>query len=190
MSAAAKLGGDQLRKMNSEALAKQDYMAAVLTRFRLDLDDGEEKRVLLRSKMSLRPTDENARFIWATRGRTWGFRFLRSGGLEDPLRVYEDTFSKVGDQPEAWRRVADKVALRFPDPDGRQDAAGRVIPHDFVRFPSLADGINSLEDGRQRIWPRLPKNSPGFGSRAPAISCLAVDRRATSFDIAEVFCWA
>ena len=50
MSAAAKLGGDQLRKMNSEALAKQDYMAAVLTRFGLDLDDGEEKRVLLRSR--------------------------------------------------------------------------------------------------------------------------------------------
>ena len=50
MSAAAKLGGDQLRKMNSEARAKQDYMAAVLTRFGLDLDDGEEKRVLLRSR--------------------------------------------------------------------------------------------------------------------------------------------
>jgi hypothetical protein len=70
--------------------------------------------------MSLRPTDG---FIWATRGRTWGFRFLRSGGLEDPLGVYEDTFSQIGDQPKAWRRVADKVALRFPDPDGRRDAA-------------------------------------------------------------------
>ena len=44
--------------------------------------------------MSLRPTDENARFIWATRGRTWGFRFLRRGGLEDPLGVYEATFSR------------------------------------------------------------------------------------------------
>jgi hypothetical protein len=102
--------------------------------------------------MSLRPTDENARFIWATRGRTWGFRFLRSGGLDDPLDVYEDTFSKVGDQPEAWHRVADKVALRFPDPDGRRDAAGRVIPHDFVLLGPWADGINSFEDGRQRIW--------------------------------------
>jgi hypothetical protein len=50
MSAASKLGGDQLRKMYSEALAKRDYMAAVLTRFRLDLDEGEEKRVLLRSR--------------------------------------------------------------------------------------------------------------------------------------------
>lgn len=100
----------------------------------------------------MRPTDENAGFIWATRGRTWGFRFLRRGGFEDPLRVYEDAFSDIGDQPEAWRRVADKVVLRFPDPDGRQDAAGRVIPHDFVLLGSWADGINSLEDGRQRIW--------------------------------------
>ena len=44
--------------------------------------------------------------IWATRGRTWGFRFLRNGGFEDPLAVYDDAFSGVGDQPEAWRRVA------------------------------------------------------------------------------------
>ncbi len=102
--------------------------------------------------MSLRPTDENAGFIWATRGRTWGFRFLRKGGYEDPLGVYEDAFSKVGDQPEAWRRVADKVALRFPDPDGRRDASGRVIPHDFVLLGHWADGINSLEDGRERMW--------------------------------------
>lgn len=102
--------------------------------------------------MISRPTGESPTFIWATRGRTWGFRFLHSGGLPDPLLVYEDTFSKVGDQPEAWRRVGDKVALRFPDPDGRRDAAGRVIPHDFVLFGHFADEINSLEDGRQRIW--------------------------------------
>jgi hypothetical protein len=66
--------------------------------------------------------------------------------------VYEDTFSTVGDQPEVWRRVGDKVALRFPDPDGRRDAAGRVIPHDFVLLGHWADEVNSLEDGRQRIW--------------------------------------
>ncbi len=102
--------------------------------------------------MTLDPTAENATFIWASRGRTWGFRFLHSGGLPDPLRVYEDTFSNVGDQPEAWRRVGDKVALRFPDPDGRRDGSGRVIPHDFVLFGRWADRINSLEEGRQRIW--------------------------------------
>jgi hypothetical protein len=49
MRTAVKLGGDQLRKMYSEALAKKDYMAAVLTRFELDLDDAEDERVLLRS---------------------------------------------------------------------------------------------------------------------------------------------
>jgi hypothetical protein len=99
-----------------------------------------------------RPTDQNATFIWATRGRTWGFRFLRHGGVEDPLGVYEDAFSLVDDQPEAWRRVDDKVALRFPDPDGRRDAAGRVIPHDFVLLGRWAEEIESLEDGRRRVW--------------------------------------
>jgi hypothetical protein len=100
----------------------------------------------------VRPREENERFIWATRGWAWGFRFLRNGGLEDPLRVYEETFSQIGDQPEAWRRVAGNVALRFPDPDGRRDAAGRLIPHDFVLLGSWAEAIGSLDDGRQRIW--------------------------------------
>lgn len=101
--------------------------------------------------MSSRP-EEDATFIWATRGRTWGFRFLRRGGVRNPLAVYEDTFSKVGDQPEACHRSGDRVALRFPDPDGRQDASGRIIPHDFVLFGRWADGVSSLEEGRQRVW--------------------------------------
>ena len=50
MRAAVKLGGDQLKKMNLDARAKQDYMAEVLTRFRLDLDEAEDKRILLRSR--------------------------------------------------------------------------------------------------------------------------------------------
>jgi hypothetical protein len=98
-------------------------------------------------------------FIWATRGRTWGFRFLRNGGLEDPLPVYETAFSGVEDGSEAWRRVAETmtlpemVAVRFPDPGERRDLAGRVIPHDFVVFGALADDVDSVEDGLQRIWP-------------------------------------
>jgi hypothetical protein len=97
--------------------------------------------------------------IWATRGRTWGFRFLRDGGFEDPLLVYDVAFSDVDEGPEAWARIAgpqelhEMVALRFPDPLGRQDRAGRVIPHHFVVLPPLADGIDSVEDGLQRIWP-------------------------------------
>ena len=109
-------------------------MAAVLTRFRLDLDEGEEKGSFSGAEDELASDRRNARFIWATRGRTWGFRFLRKGGLVDPLGVYEATFSKVGDQPEAWRRVADKVALRFPDPDGRR---GRGRPSHPTRLRPL-----------------------------------------------------
>jgi hypothetical protein len=93
------------------------------------------------------------RLIWATRGRTWGFRFLCDGGAEDPLPVYEDVFSGVEDESRVWRRVADKGALRFPDPKGRRDVAGRAIPHDFVVFRPLADEIESVEDGFRRVWP-------------------------------------
>jgi hypothetical protein len=93
------------------------------------------------------------RLIWATRGRTWGFCFLLKEGSEDPLPVYEAVFSGVEDESEVWRRVGEKGALRFPDPEERKDVAGRVIPHDFVVFPPLADEINSVEDGQRQVWP-------------------------------------
>lgn len=96
--------------------------------------------------------DRDVRLIWATRGRTWGFRFLRDGGEEDPLRAYDLVFSELSDQPEAWGRVGDAVGLRFPDPCGRTDASGRVIPHELVVFGPDADPINSLEDGRRLVW--------------------------------------
>ena len=97
--------------------------------------------------------------IWATRGRTWGFRFLRDGGFEEPLRVYDMAFSGAGEGPEVWRRVAETrglpemVALRLPDPLGRQDRAGRVIPHEFVVFRPLTDEVGSVDDGLQLVWP-------------------------------------
>lgn len=92
-------------------------------------------------------------FIWATRGRVWGFRFLRNGGFDDPLPIYEKAFLGVTDDQGTFRRTSETVALRFPDPLGRQDAAGRVIPHEFVIFTPLADQINSIENGRQVVWP-------------------------------------
>jgi hypothetical protein len=50
VDAAAELAGDKLKEKNADALAKQDYMSAVLTGFRLNMDKGEEERVLLRSQ--------------------------------------------------------------------------------------------------------------------------------------------
>lgn len=47
---AVKLAEDKLREMNSEALATHDHLRATLTRFRMDLDKGEEEQILLRSR--------------------------------------------------------------------------------------------------------------------------------------------
>ena len=91
--------------------------------------------------------------IWATRGRTWGFRFLLDGGLSDPLLEYERVFAELGDDVSACSRVAGKVALRFPDPLRRRDAAGRVIPHDFVVSGDVTSKIQSVDDGMQQVWP-------------------------------------
>ena len=102
----------------------------------------------------MRPGEElSAWLIWATRGRSWGFRFLLKGGLSDPLPAYERSFAGDDDKPAMWRRAAGTVALRFPDPLGRRDASGRVIPHEFVLFGDRADEIESVEDGRTHIWP-------------------------------------
>jgi hypothetical protein len=49
LNAAAKLVGDKLKEANSEALAKHDYLTATLTRFRMDLDEGEKEQILLRN---------------------------------------------------------------------------------------------------------------------------------------------
>jgi hypothetical protein len=93
------------------------------------------------------------RLIWATRGRTWGFRFLRRAGFDDPLGVYEAAFAGAEDQHEVCQHVSGNLALRFADPQGRRDASGRVIPHDFVILEPIPDGINSVEDGIRLIWP-------------------------------------
>ncbi|MBU1586688.1 MAG: hypothetical protein KKH51_01935 [Actinobacteria bacterium] len=92
-------------------------------------------------------------FIWATRGKTWGFRFLRDGGFIDPLPEYDKAFSQMDDEPDAWARVGNVVALRFPDPEHRRDAAGRTIPHEFVLFGTLAKKVRSTDDGLAAIWP-------------------------------------
>lgn len=90
-------------------------------------------------------------YIWATRGREWGFRFLRDGGYADPLPVYEAAFSGVAEQREVRRQTNGLLVLRFPDPDGRRDRAGRAISHDFVIRPDDM-GWPALGDARSLSW--------------------------------------
>jgi len=93
--------------------------------------------------------------IWATRGRTWGFRFLLNGGFPDPLATYEVAFAGTEGVSSLCARVGPNVALRFPDPLGRRDDAGRIIPHDIVVLPPLDEEVRTVDDGVLRIWPRL-----------------------------------
>jgi hypothetical protein len=108
--------------------------------------------------------------IWATRGRTWGFRFLLDAGLSDPLPPYERAFRDLRDEPSAWRREDDHVALRILDPSGRRDVAGRVIPHEFVIFGDLASSVGSVEDGLRTIWPLVSETYASVWENADAPS--------------------
>ena len=91
--------------------------------------------------------------VWATRGRSWGFRFLLDGGFADPLLPYDRVFAGLEGNPEVFRRVGRNVAVRFVDPLGRCDEVGRPIPHDFVLLPPLAGQVHSIDEGRQLVWP-------------------------------------
>ena len=91
--------------------------------------------------------------IWATRGRSWGFRFLRDGGLADPLPAYDAAFAGIGAGTSACHRIGTTVAVRFPDPSGRKDSAGRVIPHELVVFPPLSNEIDTVDDALEKVWP-------------------------------------
>ncbi len=93
--------------------------------------------------------------IWATRGHSWGFRFIRDGGFDDPLGEYERSFANAAGGGSYYERAADRVVLRFIDPEGRNDRSGRPIPHEFVLFGTEASSVNSLEDGIREVWPLI-----------------------------------
>ncbi|GMM97580.1 hypothetical protein MTsN4n12_29920 [Microbacterium sp. MTN4-12] len=112
--------------------------------------------------------------IWATRGRTWGFRFLLDGEYASPLATYESAFVGTEYDDSVFRRSGDLVALRFPDPEGRTDAARRIIPHDFVVGGQAAASINSAEEGLRAIWPMVANvyASVWDGERPPSVALI------------------
>lgn len=107
--------------------------------------------------------------IWATRGRSWGFRFLLTGELKEPLLAYERVFADVPDSESAYRRTGETVGLRFPDPLGRKDRSGRTIPHEFVLTGVEAAKVHSVEEGLEVVWPIVSAIYEGIwdGSSAP-----------------------
>lgn len=95
--------------------------------------------------------------IWATRGRTCGFRFLLDGGVPNPLALYESAFVGAEHETALCRRSDGRITLRFPDPLGRTDTARRIIPHDFVILDPAKTLIGSIDDGVREIWPIVAK---------------------------------
>ncbi|KAB1663243.1 hypothetical protein [Pseudoclavibacter sp. CFCC 13611] len=107
-------------------------------------------------------------FIWATRGYSWGFRFLSSGRYADPLPVYEGVFSSASADEEFFIRRSDIVGMRFLDPLGRKDRSGRVIPHEFVVDGQDAIGISTVGEGRETLWPRVSHHYEQVWKRNPS----------------------
>lgn len=93
--------------------------------------------------------------IWATRGRNWGHRFLRNGGSPDPLVDRDRAFAGFDEEAEVCERRGATLVLRFQDPEGRQDAVGRPILHELIVEGPETNGVTSLHEGIELIWPAL-----------------------------------
>lgn len=93
--------------------------------------------------------------LWATRGHSWGFRFLINASGSDPLLEYMPAFADLEGKTVAYREHSGQVSLRFPDPLGRRDRAGRVIPHEVLLDGDEASLANSFENGVRLVWPLL-----------------------------------
>lgn len=105
---------------------------------------------------------EPGSYIWATRGRDWGFRFLRNGGYTDPLLVYEAAFDGVAEQRTVIRRVGDVLAIRFPDPDGREDHSRRPISHDFVIRATASSPLPDITIAARVAWETVADEYDGI----------------------------
>lgn len=80
---------------------------------------------------------------------------MLKGGLTDPLATYERAFERADGERTYVGHAEGLVALRFPDPLGRCDESGRLIPHDVVILESFEPRITSVEAGRELVWPLI-----------------------------------
>ena len=92
--------------------------------------------------------------------------------MEDPLLAYDELLNATDDQqPDVIRRLGDRVALRFPDPEQRTDAAGCTTPHEFVLSGPEAGGISSLNEGREGPGRWSPRSTRKCGARQRLRQC-------------------
>lgn len=108
------------------------------------------------------PTD----IIHLARGKNVGLTFQRKGNTPD----FADVFHKLGMNADGLprefvRKVEDgsgTILARMADPLSRRDFAGRLIQHDIVIPKSMASGIETLDDVRTKIYPKLKDTYDAF----------------------------
>lgn len=96
--------------------------------------------------------------VHSSRGKNRGFTFPQHGGLTDPLREYDDSGLTRDLSDKAFLRYGknnEKIAARFLDPEGRKDAAGRIIPHEVILPESMARGVNTHDEAVAKAWPLI-----------------------------------
>lgn len=100
---------------------------------------------------------EPTSLIYLARAKNKGLTFHSKGDTPDFFSV----FDKMGLNGEVPNNHFSKdsetghVAARLLDPLGRKDFASRPIAHDFVIPKAMAQGINTIDDVREKIWPKV-----------------------------------
>lgn len=86
-----------------------------------------------------------------------GLSFVTTGKTKDFFTIFDDAgLNKDGAEP--FKKLSNgDVATIFKDLLGREDAAGRVIPHLVFIPKEQAVGLNSVEDVIDKFGPRLEK---------------------------------
>lgn len=93
--------------------------------------------------------------FWATRGHEWGNRLLRKPAVEKPLEQFEAHLALLSDEDDSLAPIPGGYALRFTDPEGRHDRAGRPIHHEVVVLDEPGPPPVDLNAAVSRVWPEI-----------------------------------
>jgi hypothetical protein len=102
---------------------------------------------------------EQTDVLHASRGKTKGFRFFKSGGVPTPIAELEKAFGVDQFEDGLFKPLGDgRVAASFLDPRGRKDQSGRPIPHQVIIPKVMAAGLKGLDDVINNIWPMIEES--------------------------------